>query len=43
VDLDPALVDLIQLAIAEDMKFLEMLHNQETKDQLLESILASEI
>jgi hypothetical protein len=43
VDIDPATVDLIQIAIAEDIQFFEMLHNQETRNQLLERFLAGEI
>ncbi len=43
VDMDPATVDLVQGAIAEEIQFFEMLHNQETQVQLIQQFLAGEI
>jgi hypothetical protein len=42
VHIDPSTVDRVQAAITEDLLFCEMLHNQETREQLLEKILAGE-
>ncbi len=43
MDIDPATVGRIQIAITEDIEFYEMLHHQETRNQLLERFLAGEI
>jgi len=42
-DIDPATIEEIQDAITEDILLFEMLHNQETRDQLLGKFLAGEI
>jgi hypothetical protein len=42
VNLDPTIVEMIQSVIAEDMQFLQILHNHGTKIQLLERFLSGE-
>ncbi|OGO16946.1 MAG: hypothetical protein A2Z14_10265 [Chloroflexi bacterium RBG_16_48_8] len=42
-DVDPATVNLVQAAIAEDILFFEMVSNHETRGQLLGQFLAGEI
>ena len=41
-DIDPNTINLVQAAIAEEFLFCEMLHNKETREQLLEKYLAGE-
>jgi hypothetical protein len=41
-DLDPTTINLVQAAIAEEFLLCEMLHNKETREQLLEKYLAGE-
>ncbi len=42
-DTDSATLERVHAAIAEEFLFLEMLHNQEIINQLLEKLLADEI
>lgn len=42
-DIEPSTVDMVHVAIAEDILFFEMVCNNETRDQLLEQFLAREI
>jgi hypothetical protein len=41
-DIDSATLDRAHAAIAEEALFVEMLHNQEIRNQLLEKLLAGE-
>jgi hypothetical protein len=41
-EINPATIDLVQIAIVEDIQLFEMLHNQETRDQFLQQLLISE-
>ena len=42
-DIDPATIEEVQIAIAEDIRFFEMIHCRETRDQLLQQYLIGEI
>lgn len=42
-DIDSTTLERVHAAIAEEFLFLEMLHNQEIRNQLLEKLLADEI
>ena len=42
-DIDPATIKEVQVAIAEDIRFFEMIHSRETRDQLLQQFLVGEI
>jgi hypothetical protein len=42
-DVNPAIVDMIQVAIAEDILFFEMISNQENRKQLLDQYIAGEL
>lgn len=42
-DFDPAIVDMVQVAIAEDILFFEMISNQENRKQLLHQYISGEL
>ena len=42
-DFDPAKVEMVQIAIAEDILFFEMISNQENRKQLLNQYLSGEL
>jgi len=39
----PAIIEKVQDAITEDILLFEMLHNEETRDQIIDKFLAGEI
>ena len=40
---DPTLVDMVQIAIAEDVLFFEMVHNQGNRRQLFDQYITGEL
>jgi hypothetical protein len=42
-DIDPATIKEVQVAIAEDIRFFEMIQSRETRDQLIQQFLVGEI
>jgi hypothetical protein len=43
LDFDPAKVEMVQIAIAEDILFFEMISNQENREQLLNQYMSGEL
>ena len=42
-DLDPTLIDMLQIAIAEDILFFEMICQKENRQELLDQYLTGEL
>jgi hypothetical protein len=42
-DLDPAILDMLQIAIAEDVIFFEMIYQKENRQDLLDQYLIGEL
>lgn len=42
-DLDPAILDMLQIAIAEDVIFFEMIYQKENRQELLDQYLTGEL
>ena len=42
-DFDPAVVEMVQIAITEDILFFEMVSNQENRKQLLNQYISGEL
>jgi hypothetical protein len=42
-DLDPTILDMLQIAIAEDVIFFEMIYQKENRQELLDQYLTGEL